>query len=241
MIYNSISIITATFNSESTLPVLIESLRNQVDKDFEWIVADGGSSDKTLDILKAVSDINIKITSQTDFGIYDALNRAIKISNCEYYLVVGSDDYLYQDSVKHFRIAAQQTSADIIAAGVDTLNGSLAIHEGKGWMYGAHAYIAAHSVGTLIRRSLHEQFGLYSKHLSITADSLFIKQACQAGARRHRANFISGFFSTEGTSNTNKLTTLVNGLHMQLITEKYKVLQIILFLIRFLKNNKYIS
>jgi glycosyltransferase involved in cell wall biosynthesis len=53
---SSISIITATFNSASVLPRLIDSLIEQTDQDFEWIVADGGSRDETLRIIEKASN-----------------------------------------------------------------------------------------------------------------------------------------------------------------------------------------
>src|SRR5699024_1576503 len=90
-----LSIITATFNAVEYLPTLIESLRKQQDKDFEWVVADGASTDGTLELLESIDDLNIQITSREDFGIYDALNRGIKACSGEFYLVMGADDVLY--------------------------------------------------------------------------------------------------------------------------------------------------
>lgn len=235
----TISIITATYNAANHIQELIDSLKQQTDKNFEWVIADGGSSDDTVEILKnASSEFNIVISSQPDFGIYDAMNRAIRQATGEYYVVIGSDDYFYPNAIENFKREIALTHADIIVAGVDTENGQLKIHEGKSWLYAAKAYTTAHSVGTLIRRSLHENFGLYSKKLSITADALFIKQVCQAGVNRHIASFTAGFFSINGTSNTNVIHTLIDGLHVQLLTEKNKKLQLLLFIARMLKHIK---
>ena len=88
-----LSIITATLNSIEYLPKLIDSLRKQKDREFEWVVADGASTDGTLELLKSVTDLDILITSESDFGIYDALNRGIKVCSGDYYLVLGDDDF----------------------------------------------------------------------------------------------------------------------------------------------------
>src|SRR5574343_103309 len=85
----SISIITVTFNAAAHLPTLIDSLRNQSDRGFEWIVVDGASTDKTVDLLEASGIVTTWI-SEPDFGIYDALNKAIRLSTGEYYLVLGA-------------------------------------------------------------------------------------------------------------------------------------------------------
>lgn len=71
-----LSIITATFNTSECLPRLIDSLKLQSDPDFEWIVADGGSTDKTLALVHdAAKTLNVKVDSRSDFGIYDTLNK----------------------------------------------------------------------------------------------------------------------------------------------------------------------
>ena len=67
-----ISIITAVYNAENHIQDLIESLRQQGDSNFEWVVVDGLSTDNTLEILKKIDDLNVKIISEADFGIYDA-------------------------------------------------------------------------------------------------------------------------------------------------------------------------
>ena len=56
-----ITVVTATYNCVSQLPGLLESLRSQTDRDFEWVVADGGSGDGTLELLRAATDLNILI------------------------------------------------------------------------------------------------------------------------------------------------------------------------------------
>jgi len=82
-----ISIITATLNSAKTIQRLIDSLRSQSFKDFEWIVVDGESKDNTLEILHKITDLNLRISTRSDFGVYDAINRGIRLSKCDYYIV----------------------------------------------------------------------------------------------------------------------------------------------------------
>ncbi|MDQ6966765.1 MAG: glycosyltransferase, partial [Mariprofundaceae bacterium] len=98
-----ISIVTATFNAEQVLPSLIDSLRNQTDMNFEWVVADGASTDGTLDILQGIKDLNVHVSSQSDFGIYDAMNRALRLSTGDFYIVAGADDRFESDAIANFR------------------------------------------------------------------------------------------------------------------------------------------
>ena len=86
-----ISIITATWNSESTLPATLESLASQTSQDFESIVIDGGSTDSTVDIIKS-SPVVDRWVSEKDKGIYDALNKGIHMASGEYVGFMHSDD-----------------------------------------------------------------------------------------------------------------------------------------------------
>jgi len=87
-----ITIITATLNSELYLEECIQSLHNQKYKNFEHIIIDGGSTDKTLQIIK---NYNSKIDywcSMKDNGIYDAFNKGMQLANGDYLGFLNSDD-----------------------------------------------------------------------------------------------------------------------------------------------------
>lgn len=89
-----ISIITATLNARDTLPVLVVSLRSQRYRNFEWVVADGGSSDGTLELLAGVEGVECHVLPGPDQGIYDAFNKALKQATGEWILFPGADDRL---------------------------------------------------------------------------------------------------------------------------------------------------
>ena len=160
-----LSVITATYNAEKFLFRVIKSLQEQTDKDFEWIISDGASSDSTLEILKSTEGINIKVISGEDFGIYDALNRGIKACNGEFYLVVGADDELYPNAIEDYKKNIED-GVDIITACVDTDNGKIEPNSGSKWLKGQFHYISGHAVGSIYRTSLHQKFGYYSRKFS---------------------------------------------------------------------------
>ena len=95
------SIIVPTFNVEDTLSIALQSILVQSFKDFEIIIMDGLSTDDTLKIVNnfSKSDNRIKIYSEQDNGIYDAMNKAILKSNGDYLFFLGSDDQLYNSFV----------------------------------------------------------------------------------------------------------------------------------------------
>jgi glycosyltransferase involved in cell wall biosynthesis len=237
----SISVITATYNSAPCLPSLIASLRNQTFKKFEWVIADGGSSDGTLEILNSVDDLIFFVDSRSDFGIYDALNRAIKMCSGDYYIVVGADDVLYPDAINFFHAAINASSPDFVSARVLTDRGAMICPEKKWkWFYSQRAYIGAHAVGTLIKKSLHNKHGMYSKEFPIAADQFFIKKACDSGAKVVYADFIAGVFSTSGISSSDRAGLLTESFRVQIRTGESKIVQLCLLIFRLIKNFKHL-
>lgn len=75
-----ISIITATFNSAKTIKDCIASVNNQTYKNIEHIIIDGASTDNTLKIINSIPNRVVKIISESDNGIYDAMNKGIKLA-----------------------------------------------------------------------------------------------------------------------------------------------------------------
>lgn len=93
------SIITATYNAAAHIDNIELSLRNQVYKNFEWIIMDGGSTDETLLKIKKIQGIDILWRSEKDNGIYDAMNKAIPMCTGDYIIFMGADDVLADNMV----------------------------------------------------------------------------------------------------------------------------------------------
>lgn len=236
---NSITIITATFNAQEDLPTLVNSLRNQSDKNFVWIVADGGSSDRTVEYLNSIDDLNITLTVEKDFGIYDALNRAIKICSSEYYIVIGADDYFFPDAISNYRASIEANNKpELLALGIN-YSGVIKIpkkHRANAWLKGQMAYIAGHAVGLAIKTDLHKTVGLYSNKFPIAADQYFIGKAVNEGARIAYSDDIAGYFSTDGLSSVDVAGTVTEFFRVQVLLGFNKYVQIVLLCLRLLKN-----
>ena len=194
-----ISVITATYNAGKHLSALIKSLQAQTNKDFEWVVADGGSTDETLDILKNVNDLNIVVSSETDFGIYDALNRAIKMCSGEFYVVIGADDVFEPDAIENFQnqIDDDHTvfTCPILINNKVSQPSSLPI-----FLSGSKSRICGHSMATLFKKNLHEKYGYYSKKYPIAADYDFMMKLIINNENIKLCNRIAGKYGTNGIS-----------------------------------------
>jgi glycosyltransferase involved in cell wall biosynthesis len=89
-----ISIITVVKNNEKTIESSIKSVLNQTYSNIEYIIIDGASTDGTVDILNKYDEKITYWCSESDKGIYDAMNKALSISTGDYVYFLGSDDVL---------------------------------------------------------------------------------------------------------------------------------------------------
>ena len=111
-----VSIITVSYNSASTIKDTIESVASQTYDNIEYIVVDGNSKDKTVDIVTSYSKVIDKVVSEPDKGIYDAMNKGVQLATGDIVGILNSDDFyetttVIEDIVKHFK---NNKSSDIV-------------------------------------------------------------------------------------------------------------------------------
>lgn len=111
-----ISVITVTFNAASDISNTVYSVLRQTFKDFEYVIMDGNSSDATLDIIKRYNDSRIRLFSETDNGIYDAMNKALDRVTGSYVLFINAGDRLADNEVleKYYKAIIKYPNSDII-------------------------------------------------------------------------------------------------------------------------------
>ena len=105
-----LSIICTTYNSAQTLQKTIDSIKTQTWTDYEFIIVDGKSNDRTLEIVNNNSDVVSKTISESDRSIFDAMNKGIAEARGEWIFFIGSDDYLMSSNVFEdvFRLISQK-------------------------------------------------------------------------------------------------------------------------------------
>ncbi|TVZ53384.1 glycosyltransferase family 2 protein [Dokdonia sp. Hel_I_53] len=115
------SIIIPTYNAQKKLNFALNSLLQQDFKDFEIIIMDGASSDMTLNVINyyASEDSRIRVFSEEDLGIYDAMNKGIIKGRGQYLYFLGSDDILFGDKVlsQIFEVL-QENAVDVLYGNV---------------------------------------------------------------------------------------------------------------------------
>ncbi len=175
-----LSIITSTFNSESTLPDTMASIQEQNFSELEYIIVDGGSKDGTLKIIEN-NPIVTKYVSEPDKGIYDALNKGVQLATGDIIGFVHSDDLLAsEDILEKIRKIFQDKDVDgvygdLIYSNKTDINKTIRtwksqhFHPGllkKGWMP-AHPTL-------FLKKEVYEQVGLFNLDYSIAADYDFM-------------------------------------------------------------------
>ena len=103
-----ISVVTVCYNAVQTLEKTMLSVLNQTYPDVEYIIIDGGSTDGTVDIIKKYADRLAYWVSEPDKGIYDAMNKGIKVATGDFLYFLGADDLLISNDIflkvcRHFR------------------------------------------------------------------------------------------------------------------------------------------
>ena len=95
-----VSIITVCLNSEKTIEQTIQSVINQTYSNIEYIIIDGKSTDRTLEIIDKYKDKISIFVSEKDKGIYDAMNKGLKLATGELIGIINSDDWYELDAVE---------------------------------------------------------------------------------------------------------------------------------------------
>ncbi len=107
-----VSIITATYNCAAHIARCIESVNSQTYADIEHIVVDGKSSDETLTIIQSMPNRITHLVSEEDDGIYDALNKGIRLAGGELVAFLHADDvFAHADSVERMVEAIEQSGS----------------------------------------------------------------------------------------------------------------------------------
>ena len=180
-----ISLITITYNSGKTLADTIQSVISQTYKDIEYIIVDGASKDNTVSIIKEYEPRfhgRMKWISESDKGLYDAMNKGICIATGDVVGIINSDDFFTSDD-----ILKQVAETFIANGGLDAvygdvhfvnpnnLNKCVRYYSSKVFRRDLMklGFMPAHP-SFYMRRECFDKFGLYKTDYKIAADFEFL-------------------------------------------------------------------
>jgi glycosyltransferase involved in cell wall biosynthesis len=176
-----ISIITVVFNGEASIARAIESVLDQKNVEIEYIVIDGASQDRTLEVIAPYKAKLSCLLSEKDTGIYDAMNKGIKLATGDVIGFLNADDF-YSNS-----LVLSDVIAEFIDPSVDAVYGDLeyfrALRPSKiVRTYRSNQFHSAQLKRGLmpahptlfLRKNVYERFGLFDSSYKIAGDFEFV-------------------------------------------------------------------
>jgi putative colanic acid biosynthesis glycosyltransferase len=152
-----ISVIIPVFNSRRTLEASLRSVQEQTLPAFEIIVIDGGSSDGSLEIIKANQEKITCWVSEHDKGVYDAINKGIRRATGDWIYVLGSDDALASADVFESAAPNMTDTVSLVYGSVRNVNINHALVP--------DVHMSSMGVGLYLRNTLHQQSAFYRSSL----------------------------------------------------------------------------
>ena len=196
------TIITINYNNADGLRRTIESVVCQTYSDYEYVIIDGGSTDASVDIIHKYAKHVDYWVSEKDGGIYNAMNKGVKVAHGEYLIFMNSGDVFYNNRVFE-NIESSQKTDDIIVGRVLTDDGKEFMHQPQQLtMYFLYSSTIPHQ-GAFIKKQLLEKHP-YDETLKITSDWKFFVDAiiydnCSVGF----VDIVVSKFDVDGVSTTN--------------------------------------
>lgn len=204
-----ISIITITYNSAKSLQRALDSVQSQTYPDIEHILVDGASKDGTKQIIEAYAKAhkNVRWVSEKDDGIYNALNKGIKMATGDVIGFLHSDDVLYSaDSIGHIAAAFEQSGADVVYGDLQYCRGKKVVRRWKSNDFHPHAlkygWMPPHPT-MYVKREVYQQVGEYDEWFRIAADYDMILRIFSAGYKTHYIPEVLVCMEVGGASNKN--------------------------------------
>lgn len=206
------TIVTVCWNSDKTISRTIESVLGQNFKDYEYVIVDGGSTDGTIDIIKAYEprfEGRLKYSSEPDKGIYDAFNKGIERATGKYIWLVNSDDYIepgvlakLHDLVKD----CNEGDEPIISAIMNCISSDgQTLYQVKSSPEKVAAAYRNNTMGTIhpatiVPKRIYDIVGLYDINYKIIGDIDWFKRAYKAQVPIIFADFVVTNFMVGGVS-----------------------------------------
>lgn len=214
-----ISIITINFNNLEGLKKTMTSVLGQTWKEFEYIVIDGGSTDGSMAYIESQSKNIDYWVSETDTGIYNAMNKGIKVSKGEYLLFLNSGDVLFSHEILHQNYKFI-TLYDIIYFNLNVVNEKEIFIKKypDQLLFSYFVHDTLPHPATFIRKAIFNKIGLYDESLKIVSDwKFFIQSICKFNYTYKRIDETLSTFYLDGLSSDPSNSNII-------LAEKQKVL-----------------
>jgi len=237
-----ISIITVVLNGEKYLEESILSLHGQKYKNYEHIIIDGGSTDKTLEIIKKYENKIDYWCQKKDKGIYDAFNLGMKLCRGDYLGFLNSDDLFLPEAFNHLmKYIKNNNDKDFIFGSVKKHWGTLYGYRPYK-IYWSWGFYSSHSTGFFIKLQSAKKVGLYNLNYKYSSDydyffRMIVKKKMKGiGTKK---NELFGIFRRGGFSSKVKFKDhFFEETKIRLDNKQNRILVLFIIIYKFIKHFK---
>lgn len=210
----NVTIITVCRNHAKELEKTIQSVENQTWQKKEYIVIDGASTDETLEVIQQHGDSITQWISEPDQGIYDAMNKGIRLAQGQWVIFMNAGDtFASTDTLQ--RVFQESQEADVIYG--DVIKGE---HVKKAEPpHNAHRMFFCHQ-SAFVKTSCLREFPFDTRH-RMSADFKQIKQLYLSGKSFRQLDFPVAVFDTQGVSNTSRSAGLYDNIRVIRETDSF--------------------
>lgn len=225
-----VTIITVCLNAEKTIERTIKSIINQTYSEIEYIIVDGLSTDRTMDIVYEYQDYIDLIISEKDKGLYYAMNKGIEKSTGDIIGIINADDWYEAHAVETAVNALNKSMADIAVGRINVIDDNNRISEpAKRNLYYIWSGMTVDHPALFVKKQIYNEYGLFNCSYSIVADYEFVYRLLKIGVSIVYVNRVLATFSLGGLSNSqnnrtqNELNTIMKGLFdLEMLQERIK-------------------
>jgi len=201
-----ITVITVVFNGEDHIARTIESVLDQSYKNIEYLIVDGKSTDRTLEIVGSYKGVD-RVISEPDSGLYDAMNKGLKAATGEYVWFLNSGDQIYSKDTVELMVAGLNGTPDIIYGGtmiIDEEQNEVGDRRLKPparltWKSFRQGMVVCHQ-SILVRKVLAPEFNLEYR---LSADIDWAIRAARGAGQIHNSNLVLSRFLEGGLTSSN--------------------------------------
>ncbi len=216
-----ISIITITYNSAKTLPRALESVRSQKYDEIEHIIVDGASTDGTVELIDAYAQSSnlqilkssnsnspkVRWISEPDGGIYDAINKGIRMATGDVIGFLHSDDVFYSaDSIGQIAAAFADNTVDVVYGDLQYCHGDKVTRRWRSNEFHLsslkYGWMPPHPT-LYVRKKVYQEVGEYDAWFRISADYDMILRIFTSGYKARYVPEVLVKMNTGGASNKN--------------------------------------
>lgn len=206
-----ISIITPTYNSENTIHGTIEALLRQTFSDFEYIIVDGVSKDNTVEKIKSYipafeqKGVSVRILSEPDKGVYDAMNKGIALAQGELVGITNSDDW-YEDNALEVMwdkfTDGEVNRSNCMIYGIERVwkDDKIFNVQRRGAAFISES-VLPHST-FFVSKVVYDKFGAFDLSVKVLADYDFICRCASQGVSLEEVDIVISNFRLGGISSS---------------------------------------